>query len=283
MLLTRAWCEPLLKTLGSNLGCPVCPQHCPCSLCHFHVLGKAWLCRSHTAGSFQEQISISNSCILGAVGPWGDLGSCLVGVPWLNSAVSFCSEGRSLGLIALQVHRAWNEVFKNPHMICSGSRDQHPNTLRHLAYFFFSSGRKDFKYYPKPLSICQKILSLGNAEQNQTLTKLLNLLPALGFTAIPLTQVWHLVQCRTIYSNSKELTGDLFSSNTGKKRESWDQLGQRIQSLSCFNNTLNTLQCSSVSCSRRAPRRGISLADWMVINSHSQKYIDNVFSLHSES
>lgn len=106
-------------------------------------------------------------------------------------------------------------------MICSGSRDQHPNALdTWIIFFFFTSGQKDFKYYPKPLATCQKILSLGNTEQNQTLTKLLNLLSALGFTATALTRVLHLVSYRTIDNNSKELTGDLFASNTGKKRES---------------------------------------------------------------
>lgn len=150
--MTRAWYQSLLITPGSNLGCPVAgsgvgsscvspalapqPLPLPCAR-------KARLCKSHTIRSSQEKISNANSnYILGPVGPWRDLGSCLVGVTWLNSAVSFGSVGKSLGLIALQVHKAWNEVFKNPHMICSGSRDQHPNTLRHLAYFFSLQGKR---------------------------------------------------------------------------------------------------------------------------------------------
>lgn len=55
VLLTHAWCQSLLKTPGSNLGCPCVapalslqPVPLPCAR-------KAQICRSHTRGSSQEK------------------------------------------------------------------------------------------------------------------------------------------------------------------------------------------------------------------------------------
>lgn len=204
-------------TLGSVLGCPVAGSHprkpgsgVGSSHCSPALSQQPWLplppprarksplcllCRPRTTGSFQEKISNANSnYIVGLLGPWGDLGSCLVGATWLNLAVSFCSidEPRR----PLMLEGTWDSFW----VTIQSVQDEESNILipSDTWPIFFSSGWKDFKYYPKPPATCQKILlSPGIIEQNQTLTKLLNLLSALGFTTIALTQVLRLDLCST--------------------------------------------------------------------------------------